>query len=30
MFMDEIHLGDGDGDVVNDIGDGSGGCHWWH
>jgi len=25
--MDEIHLDDGDCDVVNDVGDGGGGCH---
>ncbi len=28
--MDEIHLDDGDCDVVNDVGDGGGGCNWWH
>ncbi len=27
MFMDEIHLDDGDGDVINDVGDGVQGCH---
>jgi len=25
--MDEIHLDDGDCDVVNDVGDGGGGCN---
>ncbi len=26
MFMDEIQLNDGDGNVVNDVGDGVGRC----